>query len=154
LRTRNRALNSNWDEPPYNAYTKAIHGLACSERSRLRLDPDQSFYWRFLFDELGVVANGELRLRKVLACGHHVTFFGGFADPESRKAVEDAGCTLAAKYIPYGEMLGAAYRGTADSIDVANAPYLNGFSTKLFSCFASGGFMLTTRQRDLPAVLG
>jgi hypothetical protein len=148
------AVNADWDRSPYEAYLDEIKRLDAGASARLRLDPDQSFYWRFLFDELSYVANGERRLRMTLACGRPLTYFGGFADPESRAIAGDAGCALAEEYVPYGSLLAAAYQRRALAIDVANAPYINGFSTKLFSCFAAGGFMLTTRKADLDAALG
>ncbi len=157
LGIRQRALATldvDWDRAPYEAYTDEIHRLAPALASELRLDPDQSFHWRFLFDEIGCVANGERRLRVALACGRPLTYFGGFADPESRAIASEAGCRLAETYLPYGPALAAAYRRQALSIDVANAPYINGFSTKVFSCFGAGGFMLSTRKADLTTALG
>jgi len=148
------ALNVDWDRAPYDAYMDEVHRLAPARASELRLDADHSFHWRFFFDEVGCVANGERRLRVALACGRPLTYFGGFADPESRAIAREAGCDLAEEYLPYGRTLAAAYRRQALSIDVANAPYINGFSTKVFSCFAAGGFMLSTRKADLTAALG
>jgi hypothetical protein len=148
------ALDADWDRAPYHAYANEIDHLGLPRASELRLDPDQSFHWRFLFDEVACVANGERRLRVALACGRPLTFFGGFADPESRAIARDNGCILADEYLPYGRSLAAAYQRQAVSIDVANAPYINGFSTKLFSCFAAGGFMLSTRKGDLTTALG
>jgi len=68
--------------------------------------------------------------------------------------VSGAGCELAEEYLQFGQPLAAAYQGQALAIDVANAPYINGFSTKVFSCFAAGGFMLTSRKADLAGALG
>ena len=154
---REAALNavmSDWDYPAYYAYLREIDALDPKLRSKLGLDPDQSFYWRYLYDELCVVANGEPRFRKLLACGHPVTYFGGFADPESRVLALNAGWQLA-EYLPFGsDRLAAAYRQSRVSIDVTNAPFINGFGSKLLECFAAGGFMLTTRKADMSAVLG
>ena len=155
IRTRAlAALSADWDRAPYDAYRDEIARLGPAAASELRLEPDQSFHWRFLFDELACVANGERRLRVALACGRRLTYFGGFADPESRTIAKEAGCDLGEEYLPYGRSLAAAYRRQVLSIDVANAPYINGFSTKVFSCFAAGGFMLSTRKADLTAALG
>lgn len=148
------ALDVDWNRAPYEAYRDEIDRLAPALSAQLRLDPDQSFYWRFLFDELACVVNGERRLRIALACGRPLTYFGGFADPESRAIARDSGCILGDEYLPYGRSLAAAYQRQAVSIDVVNAPYINGFSTKLFSCFAAGGFMLSSRKGDLTAALG
>ena len=157
LALRGRALErlkADWDCAPYDAYREEIQGLSPALRSELRLGPDESFYWRFLFDELSVVANGERRLQVALECGRPLAYFGGFADPETREAVSRAGCRLAEEYLPFGQPLAAAYARQAMAVDVGNAPYINGFSTKLFSCFAAGGFMLTSRKADLAGALG
>ena len=154
---RERALAdcfTRWAQAPYHAYREAISALAPGERARLGLELDQSFHWRYLYDELCIVANGELRFRKVLACGRPLTYFGGFADVESRALAAKEGVTLGPQYLPYGRALAAAYRRVRVAIDVVNAPFVNGFSPKLLSCFASGGFMLTTPTADMRVALG
>jgi hypothetical protein len=148
------AVMSDWDYPAYYAYLREIDSLDPRLRAKLRLDPDQSFYWRYLYDELCVVANGEPRFRKLLACAHPVTYFGGFANSESRAIALRAGWQLADEYLPYGGPLAAAFRQSRVSIDVTNAPFINGFTSKFLECFAAGGFMLTTRKADMTAVLG
>ena len=148
------AAMSNWDFPAYCAYLREIDALEPTLRSKLRLDPDQSFYWRYLHDELAVVANGEPRFRKVLACGRPVTYFGGFADPQSRSAALAAGWRLADVHLRYGGPLAAAFHRSRVSIDVTNAPFINGFTSKFLACFAAGGFVLTTRKADMTMVLG
>jgi spore maturation protein CgeB len=35
-----------------------------------------------------------------------------------------------------------------------NAPFINGFSPKLLECYAAGGFLLTTRKRDIATAFG
>ena len=145
---------SDWDYPAYYAYLRAIDALDPNLRSSLRLDADQSFYWRFLYDELSIVANGESRFRKPFACGRPVTWFGGFGDPQSRKEALKAGWMLADEYLPYGPRLAAAFHQSRVSIDVTNALFINGFTAKPLACFAAGGFMLTTRKADMNTVLG
>ena len=154
---RERALSSvmnDWDYPAYRSYVGEIDALAPSLRARLRLDPDQSFYWRYLHDELSIVANGEPRFRKLLACGHPLTYFGGFADPESRAMALNVGWTLGDQYLPYGQRLAAAFRQSRISIDITNAPFINGFTSKFLECFVAGGFVLTSRKPDMRIVLG
>jgi hypothetical protein len=156
LRIRASALavaGSNWDLAPYDAYVHVLNSIDKDCRSRFHLDPDQTFYWRFLFDELSVVANGCLRFQKMNVVDRPVSYFGGFADPQSRDAVKEAGWNVR-ECLPYGEALAAEYKNTCISIDVANAPFVNGFSPKLLECFAAGGFMLTGRQADIAASFG
>jgi hypothetical protein len=103
---------------------------------------------------LSVVANGQPRFQKVRACGRPVAYFGGFIDRKSRHAAQDAGWILADEYLPYGHGLAAGYHRIKISIDVANAPFINGFSSKILGCFAAGGFALTSRKIDMATELG
>ena len=147
------ACASDWNLAPYQAYLNAINSLSSTSRARLRLDVDQTYYWRFLDQEITRVANGELRLRKLAGCRRPVAYFGGFADPESRQIAASAGFVFG-KDLPANESLAAAFRRTRISLDVVAAPFINGFSHKLLACFASGGFMLTTRKADISSCLG
>jgi spore maturation protein CgeB len=56
--------------------------------------------------------------------------------------------------LSYGDALAAQYGRTRVAIDIANGPFINGFSPRLFECFASGGFMLTSAQSDISAAIG
>lgn len=144
---------ADWDLPPYDAYAQAMAALSPGRRAELKLDPDQSFYWRFLYDELSIVANGERRFRILAACHHPLAFYGGFADPASGAAIA-ARNWLLRESLPHDRSLAEAYRSTDITIDVVNAPFINGFSPKLLECFASGGFLLTTRKQDIATAFG
>jgi len=144
---------SDWDLSPFKAYSDAIDSLSSDSRARLRLNLDQTYYWLFLDQEITRVANGELRLRRLLACGRPIAYFGGFADPESRQIAAAAGFVIE-KDLPPDKSLAAAFRRTRVSLDVVTSPFVNGFSHKLIACFASGGFMLTTRKVDIASSLG
>ena len=56
--------------------------------------------------------------------------------------------------LPYDQTLGNAFRRTRVTVDVVNAPFINGFSVKLVVCFAAGGFILTNRKADIARALG
>jgi hypothetical protein len=153
---RKRALNAlemDWRLAPYHGYVDAIEAASHESSADLRLHRDQSFYWRFLFDELSVVANGALRFRKLNALGRPILYFGGFADTESRDVVAAAGWTPC-EIASYGAALASQYSNVSVSIDVVNAPFIAGFSPKLFECYAAGGFMLTSRCTDLAKAIG
>jgi hypothetical protein len=51
--------------------------------------------------------------------------------------------------LPYDESLAHAFRRTRVSIDASSGPFINGFSFRLLSCFAAGGFVLTNREADI-----
>jgi hypothetical protein len=147
------ALQQDWSLAPFHAYAGAIEATDQEARTQLRLHEDESFYWRFLFDELSVVANGEPRFRKINSLGRPICYFGGFADMESRAAAAAAGWTVR-ETAPYGAALADLYSTVRISIDVVNAPFIAGFSPKLFECYAAGGFMLTSRCGDLAKAIG
>jgi hypothetical protein len=154
--TRRAALAhcmNNWNTPVYEAYTDAIAALDVNKREALRLSPDESFYWRFLYDELSFVANGERRFQILSTCKRPVAFYGGFADPESRATIAGKGWVLR-ESLPHDHSLAKAYHAVPVAIDVVNAPFINGFSPKLIECFVAGGFMLTTRTKDMHAAFG
>jgi hypothetical protein len=147
------ALQKDWGLPPFHAYADAVEATDHEARTQLRLHQDQTFYWRFLFDELSVVANGEPRFLKINSLQRPICYFGGFADMQSRNAAAAAGWIIC-ETAPYGAALAALYSTACISIDVVNAPFIAGFSPKLFECYAAGGFMLTSPCTDLVKAIG
>jgi hypothetical protein len=146
------ACAANWSLSAFQAYSDAIGDLEPDMKSSLRLDRDQSFYWRFLFDELSRFMNGEHRLNILQSSGHTVACFGNFNDPDS-SALMTNNCVFR-RALPYDETLADAFRRTRIVVDVVNAPFINGFSVKPIVCLASGGFVLTNRKADLIRALG
>jgi hypothetical protein len=144
---------ADWDLAPFDAYGRAIAGLPPDRRAELKLTPDETFYWRFLYDELSIVANGERRFEILAACNRPLAFYGGFADPASATAIAARNWRMRTS-LPHDRSLAEAYRSTAVTLDVVNAPFINGFSPKLLECFASGGFLLTTRKTDIATAFG
>jgi MoaA/NifB/PqqE/SkfB family radical SAM enzyme len=154
-RLRDQARTScaaDWRLSAYHAYLRAIAALEPDERAELRLVPGQSFYWRFLYDELSFFMNGMERLRVLQSCGRDVAYFGNFNDPDSN-------AMMSGKYrlrgaLQYDGTLAQAFRRTQVTIDVVNAPFINGFSVKLVDCFAAGGFVLTNHKSDISRAFG
>jgi Glycosyl transferases group 1 len=139
---------ADWDLPAVDAYVRTIAALPPEQRANLKLEPDQSFFWRFLHDELSIAANGQRRFDILASCNRPVAFYGGFADPQSADAISRSQW-LMRESLPHDRSLAEAYRSARVTIDVVNAPFINGFSPKLLECFASGGFLLTTRKKDI-----
>ena len=153
LRERAREICANdLRASNYQAYLLATAELEIVERERLRLVPDQSFYWRFLFEELSHFVNGEERLRRMQACGKPVVFFGNFNDPDSNAMMPPT--ILLRGVLPYGSRLAESFRRSRVTVDVANGAFVNGFSVKLVDCFAAGGFALTSHKNDLTRAFG
>lgn len=146
------ACAADWGLPAYHAYSRAIADLDAETRSSLRLDHDQSFYWRFLHGELSRFLNGEHRLRILQSCGLPIACFGNFNDPESDGLIAEP--TRVRGALPYNGALASAFRRTRIVLDAANAQFINGFSVKPLACFAAGGFVLTNRKSDLVRALG
>ena len=153
LRERARAAHAaDWSLSPYRAYLEAIDALEPGERAALHLLPYKSFFWRFLYDELVFFMNGDERLRMLRSCGREVAFFGNFADVDSTPMM--AGNYRMRGNLPYDRILAEAVGRTRVVVDVANAPFINGFSVKLVDFFAAGGFVLTDRKKDIGRALG
>ena len=146
------ACAANWSLSAFQAYSDAIADLDPDIRSSLRLDRDQSFYWRFLFDELSRFMNGEHRLNILQSSGRPIACFGNFNDPGSSALMTNK-CVFR-RALPYDETLADAFRRTRIVVDVVNAPFINGFSVKPMVCLASGGFVLTNRKADFIRSLG
>jgi len=152
LRDHVRAFRgADWSLSAFQAYCDAIDALDLNTKSALRLDPDQSFYWRFLYEELSKFMS-EDRLHILQSCGRPVAYYGNFNDPESN-------ALMAGKYklrgaLPYDGSLADAFRRTRVTIDASSGPFINGFSVRLLSCFAAGGFVLTTRRADIFRAFG
>ena len=152
---RNQARGScaaDWRLSAWHAYLQSISALEPHEKAALRLVPDQSFFWRFLHDELSYFKNGEDRLRILQLCGKEIAFFGNFNDSNSN-------ALMPRKFrlrgvLPYSSALADAFRRTRVTIDVANAAFINGFSVKLMVCFAAGGLALTNRKTDIARAIG
>jgi hypothetical protein len=144
---------ADWNLPAFDAYARTIAALPPERRANLKLEPDQSFFWRFLYDELSIVANGQRRFDILATCNRPVAFHGGFADPQSAEAIATCQWLLRGS-LPHDRSLAEAYRSARVTIDVVNAPFINGFSPKLLECFASGGFLLTTRKKDINRAFG
>jgi len=144
---------ADWDLPAVGAYVRTIAALPPEQRANLKLDPDQSFFWRFLHDELSIAANGQRRFDILAGCNRPVAFYGGFADPASAAAIAGRQW-LVRESLPHDRSLAEAYRSARVTIDVVNAPFINGFSPKLLECFAAGGFLLTTRKKDVNGAFG
>jgi hypothetical protein len=153
LRVQARAsCAADWRLSAWHAYLRAIDTLEYDERVALKLIPDQSFFWRFLHDELCLVMNGADRLRILQSCGKEIAFFGNFNDTNSNALMPEAFRLRGA--LPYDSALAGAFRRTRITVDVVNAAFINGFSVKLMACYAAGGFALTTPKNDIARAIG
>lgn len=146
------ACSADWSLPAFQAYSDLIANLDADTKASCRLDPDQSFYWRFMYDELSRVMNAEYRMSVLQSCGHTVACYGNFNDPDSSSMLGDR--CLMRKALPYDKTLADAFRNTRVVIDVANAAFINGFSVKPIVCFAAGGFVLTNFKADFVRAFG
>jgi len=146
------ACSADWSLPAFQAYSDVIASLDADIKASCRLDLDQSFYWRFIYDELSRVMNAGHRMNVLQSCGHTVACYGNFNDPESSSMLGDR--CLMRKALPYDKTLADAFRNTRVVIDVANAAFINGFSVKPIVCFAAGGFVLTNFKADFVRAFG
>jgi hypothetical protein len=146
------ASSADWQLSPCEAYFQAIADLGWDARLGMRLIPDHTLFWRFLFDELSLFNNGHNRLRMLQSCDREIAFFGNFNDPETNQLMEKDFRLCGA--LPYDASLAEAMRRTRVTIDIVHAAFMNGFSLKLMECFGAGGFALTNHRKDMERALG
>jgi hypothetical protein len=102
LQVRRAALArgiAHWDLPLYTAYLNAIGEMNEEGRSALKLDPDESFYWRFLQEELEMVGNGEYRFHILATCNQPVAFYGALRIPHPARSLPAGDGIYANRYL-------------------------------------------------------
>ncbi len=136
-----------WDVA--NAY---IAALPARQRRRLALDPDQTFFWRFVHRLIDHRAQTHRRLEMMGAAGTPVGFYGNLSSnaPNVPKNL----VSLREHEIAFGPELAAVFARHEITIDVQSPGFVNGYSLKPINGFASGGFVLVDRKRDFVTAFG
>jgi hypothetical protein len=131
-----------------------IAALDQSTRSRFRLEPDSTFFWSFIHDEIAIVGNTEARLSVLAGLKHECDFFGNFLEPESVPTLRDAYQMTFRKNLDYFTELPLLFMNTDVVVDVVNLGYNTGVSPKIMGCLACGGLVLFDYKNDFGDSLG
>jgi hypothetical protein len=140
---------STWD-----LLTTELQRLPDAERARLKLSPDESFFWRAYRYLVWVAANTRVRMGVLSAVAHTVDFYGAFADPESVRLLKDYPNIRYRGSVDYVSELPQVFNRTRITVDVTNQLAQRSAPAKFVECFAAGGFMLVDRRPDLIAAFG
>jgi hypothetical protein len=140
--------------PAWKLLTERVEGLSAAEKAESQLEYDQSFFWHFANEVVGVYCNTQSRIQTLNGLKRKVAFYGGFVDPggiprlDESEFIEYRGC------VDFSTGLPQVYAGTRILVDMTNALFINNCSTKPICCFASGGFSLFDYRPDPCVHLG
>ena len=123
-------------------------------RKRLRLEPNFSFFWQFLHEEIETVGNTEARLGVLTAVKQEFDFFGNFVEPDSVATLRDRYRMRFRKCLEYFTELPLLFMNSDVIVDVVNLGYNTGVSPKIMGCFACGGLVLFDYKRDFHECMG
>ena len=131
-----------------------IRALDSSTRYRLRLNPDSTFFWRFLHDEIELVGNTEVRLSVLGGLKHQYDFFGNFVEPGAVSTLRDRHRIRFRKSLDYFTELPLLFMNSSVIVDIINLGYNSGISPKVMGCMACGGLVLFDYKEDFYQSMG
>jgi Glycosyl transferases group 1 len=126
--------------------------LDAAPRKRLALDPDQTFFWRFMHRLIDHRAQTHRRLAVLGAVGTRVGFYGNLRS--NAPGVPDNLVSLREDEVAFGPELASVFARHKITIDVLSPGFVDGYSFKPVNGFASGGFVLVDRKRDFVTAFG
>ena len=150
LETKKSALN----ECLWDLLLREIDRLDTADVRDLRLDPDSTFFWSFMYDEIEFVGNTEVRLHILKGLRKEVDFFGNFEEPHSVSILRDKYKMRFRKNLDYFTELPLLFQGSDIIVDVVNLGYNSGISPKIMGCFACGGLVLFDYKDDFAKIMG
>ncbi len=131
-----------------------IQALDSRTRRQLRLDPNSSFFWHFMHEEIEVVANTEVRLSVLTGLKREYDFYGNFMEPKSVAGLRDQYRIRFLKCLDYFTELPLLFMNSDVIVDVVNLGYNTGVSPKIMGCFAAGGLILFDYKEDFARIMG
>jgi hypothetical protein len=131
-----------------------VQQLPDAERARLKLSPDDSFFWQAYRYLVWVAVNTRVRMGVLSGVEHTIDFYGAFADPKSVDLLNDYPNVRYRGSVDYVRELPHVFSRSKITVDVTNQLAQHSVPAKFFECFAAGGFMLVDRRPDLIAAFG
>jgi hypothetical protein len=125
-----------------------IDQLDDSVVTKLKLTPDSTFFWSFLYDEIEFVGNTEVRLSVLKGLQKECEFFGNFIEPDTAATLRDQYRLRFRKCLDYFTELPLLFVNSGVIVDVVNLGYNHGVSPKIMGCFACGGLVLFDYKED------
>lgn len=132
---------------------REIEALDSGTRKQLKLDPNQTFFWHFMHEEIGLAGNTEVRLDVLTKLRYDLDFYGNFMEPGSVGALQSEFRVRFRKSLDYFTELPLLFVNSDVIVDVINLGYNTGVSPKIMGCFAAGGLMLFDYKTDFARVM-
>lgn len=121
---------------------------------KLRLKPDSTFFWNFMYGEIEYVGNTEVRLAVLKGLKHDCDFYGNFIEPEGAASLRERHGMTFRKPLDYFTELPLLFLNSDVIVDVINLGYNSGISPKVMGCLACGGLVLFDYKADFAAAMG
>jgi hypothetical protein len=131
-----------------------IQALDSPTRKQLSLEPDSTFFWNFMHEEIELVANTEVRLAVLTGLKREYDFYGNFMEPRSVAGLSNQYGIRFLKSLDYFTELPLLFINSSVIVDVVNLGYNTGVSPKIMGCFAAGGLMLFDYKEDFGRIMG
>ena len=148
------AKKSRLNECLWDLLMSEINRIGPSAVDRLRLTPDSTFFWSFMYDEIEHVGNTEVRLAILKGLKQECEFFGNFVDPDSVGTLRDQHGMRYRKCLEYFTELPLLFKNSDVIVDVINLGYNSGVSPKVMGCLACGGLVLFDYKQDFAQIMG
>ncbi len=146
---KNRITECLWD-----LLLAEIKELGAPTRESLGLNPDSSFFWSFLHDEIEVIGNTAARLSVLTGMKHDYEFFGNFVEPGAVRTLRDQYKIRFRRSLDYFTELPLLFMNSELIVDVINLGYNSGISPKVMGCMACGGLVLFDYKEDFYLSMG
>ena len=146
---KNRLTECLWD-----LITAEIAALDRSTRKQLRLDPDSTFFWSFVHDEIELVGNTDVRLAVLAGLQREYEFYGNFIEASAVSTLRDRYRIKFRKSLDYFTELPLLFMNSDVIVDVVNLGYNSGISPKVVGCMACGGLVLFDYKADFRESVG
>lgn len=146
---KNRLTECLWD-----LIMAELGALDRSTRKRLRLEPNSTFFWNFVHEEIEMVGNTDVRLSVLTGVEREYDFYGNFMEPASVPALRDRYKIRFRKCLDYFTELPLLFMNSDVIVDVVNLGYNSGVSPKIMGCFACGGLVLFDYKEDFHQSMG
>lgn len=131
-----------------------LRRLPDADRARLKLLPDETFFWQAYRYIVWVAVNTRVRMGVLAGIARTVDFYGAFADPKSVDLLKDYPNVRYRGSVDYVRELPQVFNRSRITVDVTNQLAQRSVPAKFMECFAAGGFMLIDRRPDLIAAFG
>src|SRR5579871_874914 len=148
------AKKTNFTACLWDLINAELAALDPAVRKRLRLDPNFTFFWQFMHEEIETVGNTEVRLGVLTGLKRDFDFYGNFVEPDSIGTLRDQYNMRFRKCLDYFTELPLLFMNSDVIVDIVNLGYNTGISPKIMGCFACGGLVLFDYKDDFRQSMG